>query len=254
MRKLSSQGLWGELPLLLWPAWASIVSSGPTRVSVGTVPNATTCTMRIARDRLLRVPLPSLRLQAQLLLLLPVRRVRGRGKTKTVTPLPKALERERVHILRLPVSRPARDLALSSLRESVPSLIRKCPFIHRKLTSEEKVKRDEWARAKEAQAKGGGNNTNRAAVKNPNAACAAFYIRGNCKKGAKCNLHHVEAGDRQSMPSAPATPSNQTTSQAAVGPALAEAPGTGFVNSILRKAAPAFTPGERSDAMGSVSR
>ena len=129
----------------------------------------------------------------------------------------------------------------------------KCPFTHRKLTSEEKVKRDEWARAKEAQAKGGGNGTPRAVVKNPNAACAA-YVRGNCKKGAKCNLHHIDASDRQAVQSAPATSSNQATGQAAVGPAVAEASGSGFVTSILRRAAPAFMPANASGARGNASR
>ena len=78
--------------------------------------------------------------------------------------------------------------------------------------------------------------------------------RGNCKKGAKCNLQHVELGDRQVVPSAPATSSSQMTGQAAVGPAIAEASGSGFVNSILRRAAPAFTPARNSGARGSASR
>ena len=129
----------------------------------------------------------------------------------------------------------------------------KCPFTHRMLTSEEKIKRDGWARAKESQVKGGGNGTPRGGARNPNAACAA-YIRGNCKKGAKCNLHHIELGDRQAVPSAPATSSSQTAGQAAVGPAIAEASGSGFVNSILRRAAPAFRPAHDSGARGSASR
>ena len=128
----------------------------------------------------------------------------------------------------------------------------KCPFVHRKLTPEGKVKRDEWARAKEAQAKGGGN-TPRAIVKNPNAACAA-YIRGNCKKGAKCNLHHIDIGERQTVSSAPATSSNQTASSSSAGPVIVESPNIGFVNSILRRAVPAFTPGARSEAKGRASR
>ena len=128
-----------------------------------------------------------------------------------------------------------------------------CPFTHRKLTSEEEIKRDEWARAKESQVKGGGNGTPRGGTRNPNAACAA-YIRGSCKKGATCNVHHIELGDRQAMLSAPATSSNQTIGQAAVGPAVAEASGSGFVNRILRRAAPAFRPARGSGARGSASR
>ena len=53
----------------------------------------------------------------------------------------------------------------------------KCPFTHRKLTSEEKVKRDEWARAKESQVKGGGNGTPRAVVKNPKCRLCCLHQR-----------------------------------------------------------------------------
>ena len=97
----------------------------------------------------------------------------------------------------------------------------KCPFVHRKLTSEEKAKRDDWARAKEAQAKGGGN-TPRTTAKNPNAGCCAAYIRGNCKKGAKCYFHHIDIGDRQAVSSAPATSSNQMASSSSAGPAVVD--------------------------------
>ena len=56
------------------------------------------------------------------------------------------------------------------------------------------------------------------------------------------------------MPSAPATSPSQTIGQAAVGAAIAEASGSGFVNSILRRAAPAFRPASDSGARGSASR
>ena len=56
------------------------------------------------------------------------------------------------------------------------------------------------------------------------------------------------------MPSAPATSPNQAIGQAAVGPAVAEASGSGFVNRILRRAAPAFMPAYGSGARGSASR
>ena len=125
-------------------------------------------------------------------------------------------------------------------------------FVHRKLTSEEKVKCDAWARAKKAQAKGGGD-TPRATVKKPNAACAA-YIRGKCKKEVKCNLHHIDIGERQTLSSAPASSSNQTTGSASVGPVVVDSSNTGFLDSILGRAAPAFTPGPRSEAKGSASR
>ena len=131
----------------------------------------------------------------------------------------------------------------------------KCPFTHRKLTSEEKVERDEWARAKEAQAKGGEiiplvpPARTLTLLVLPSSAASARRGRG------VRNLHHIEAGDRQSVPSAPATSmANQTTGQAAVGPALADASGSGFVTSILRRAALAFMPAHDSGARGSASR
>ena len=56
------------------------------------------------------------------------------------------------------------------------------------------------------------------------------------------------------LSSAPATSSNQTTGSSSAGPVIVDSPNTGFVNSILRRAAPAFTPGPRSEAKGSASR
>ena len=128
----------------------------------------------------------------------------------------------------------------------------KCPFVHRKLTPDERVKRDEWARLKESQDKAAGKGAHRKGAQNSNAACAA-YLRGNCKKGAKCDLHHIDIGDRQTVQSAPARSPSHTSGQAAAGPAVIDTSGVGFVNSILRRAAPAFVPSSNSKAGGNVS-
>ena len=55
------------------------------------------------------------------------------------------------------------------------------------------------------------------------------------------------------MSSGPATSSSQRIGKAAVGPAVAEASGSGLVKRILREAAPAFRPAHDSGARGSVS-
>ena len=169
---------------------------------------------------------------------------KGRSKDKGGTPAPKGQGgkgRDTTPTPRSDISliRPCFEFSKGRCTKAA-----RCPFAHRKLTPEERVKRDEWYKAKPTDVSGGGSSR----ARNSGAACAAF-IRGNCNKGNRCQFEHLDLGVRQSVPSAPASSSSsgQGSAQVAAGPAVIDVGQSGFANSILRRSAPAFTPARSCD-------
>ena len=209
-------------------------------------------TMQTVKGLHLRVLLPPIQLRFGHPLPLLIQRARARGRTKVVPLPPKVGGKERMRILLLAVIQPALGLVLNSLREnalrptSVPLLTRSLRLKGRLSVMNGHRRRKLRRRAVETILVLPSRTLRNAA--------GAAYIRGNCKKGAKCNLHHIDIGEHQTVPSAPASSSNQSTGSASVGPVIVDSSNAGFVNSILGRIAPAFTPGPRGEARGSASR
>ena len=124
-----------------------------------------------------------------------------------------------------------------------------CPFVHRKLSGEERERMKSWSARSKSRDKPGVRKSRK--PQSSPAACAA-YLSGSCAKGHMCRLVHVDLPMRQAFsqsmtPAAPAVGNGGANGQSPVIQILGR-PAASSTH------APAFAAGDRAGFAPSISR